>query len=209
MSNNRKNRTKKWLISRLKTSGSKRRGYWQGHYRDTRNSKSKLAVEDLPKQASYSTTYKFYCGKINYGLLVRFLRGKVGKDWFEVQQEVYDRIPTKLQEYKECLYWFVADKIEQRADGLWCKREKKYLILENRSEKKWNEEIYKEFYVNPETHILEQVILKTQKKTKHLNKNELRKYREQKQKCKLINKKKKKENKEKSVKIATEILKSN
>ena len=162
MSNTNKDRSKPWLISRLKTSGSKRAHYWQGHYRDTRNNKTSLALEDLPKLEAYAKTYKFYNGKINYGLLVRFLRGNIGEAWPLVQQEVYARIPTKLQEYKNCLYWFVADKVERREGRLWCMREQKYLILErSNTSTQWDKEIYKEFYVHPDTQTLEQTLFET------------------------------------------------
>ena len=209
MSNTRKDRSKRWLISRLKTSGSKRDHFWQGHYRDTRNSKTDLELEDLPKRESYSKTFKFYNGKINYGLLVRFLRGNIGRDWDEVEQEVFARIPTRLQEFKNCLYWFVADKVESQAGGWWCKREQKYLILSNhRPSRKWNEEIYKEFYVHPETHTLEQVVLESKRKTKGLDQAALRKFKAEEKRQKQLNQQLQKAERQESIEKAQEALES-
>ena len=48
----------------------------------------------------------------NYGLLVRFLRGQVGNDWDEIYSEIVSRIPKKLLDYEEMVFWFVADKVE-------------------------------------------------------------------------------------------------
>jgi len=49
MSNNSRDHNKKWLITRLKTSGSKKKHVESGDYADTRNAKKQKHVEDLPK----------------------------------------------------------------------------------------------------------------------------------------------------------------
>jgi hypothetical protein len=74
--------------------------------------------------------YKFFNSKVNHGLLVRFLRGKNGCDWGEVQREIEQRIPSNLLEYKNCVMWFLSDLIEERENGLWDKREQRYVELE-------------------------------------------------------------------------------
>jgi len=153
MSNKRDKHSKRWLISRLKTSGSKRRYVNDGDYADTRNSK-KNNEDELPTFEGMGQSLKFFNSKINYGLLIRFLRGKNGASWKEVQKEVSERIPTNLSEYKDCLKCFVADLIEKREDGLWDKREQKYLQLNPNEPYDWNIHISKEFYVDPETNIL-------------------------------------------------------
>jgi hypothetical protein len=142
---------KRWLISRMKTSGSKRRYVDEGDYADDRH-KKRGAPEFLPTHESFKSSSKFYNGKIRYGLLVRFSRGNIGKDWDDVHHEILSRIPTKLFPHKEIIYWFVADKIEF-VDGMpWDKSEQKFLQLTN--EPYSFAKIFKEFYVNPETNKL-------------------------------------------------------
>lgn len=72
---------KRWLISVMKTSGSKRENVINGRYADERHLQDNFELEDLPQHESIKTTKKFHNGKINYGLLVRFLRGQVGNEW--------------------------------------------------------------------------------------------------------------------------------
>jgi len=142
---------KRWLISRMKTSGSKRAYVTDGDYADDRH-KKKAAPEFLPTHESFKSSSKFYNGKIRYGLLVRFLRGNIGKDWNDVHHEILSRIPTKLLDHKDMIFWFVADKIEFIDGMLWDKNEQKFLLLANESfsfDKK-----YKEFYVHPVTNKL-------------------------------------------------------
>ena len=107
-----KEHNKRWLISKMKTSGSKRQYVANGSFSDERNTKKYKDIENLPNHESIGTTWKIYNGKLNYGLLVRFLRGQVGNDWDEVYSEIISRIPTKLLGRKEIVFWFVADKIE-------------------------------------------------------------------------------------------------
>jgi len=79
---------KRWLISMMKTSGSKRQRVINGRYADERHVQGNFDFENLPQHESIKSTQKFYNGKINYGLLVRFLRGQVGNDWNEVYSEI-------------------------------------------------------------------------------------------------------------------------
>jgi len=142
---------KRWLISRMKTSGSKRGYVDDGDYADDRH-KKRAAPEFLPTHESFKSSSKFYNGNIRYGLLVRFLRGNIGKDWDDVHLEILSRIPTKLLHHKEMIYWFVADKIEF-VDGMpWDKGDQKFLQLTN--EPYSFSKIFKEFYVHPETNRL-------------------------------------------------------
>lgn len=147
MSTKGKNHNKRWLISKLKTSGSKREYVVSGDYSDTRNSKQVQSLEFLPTHEGMGKTMQFSNGKINYGLLVRFLRGNVGRDWKTVYEEIMLRIPTGLSEYKECVYMFVADLVETQNGELWDKREQLYL----RSPKDPYSPLHiaKEFYVDP------------------------------------------------------------
>ena len=78
-----------------------------------------------PILKEWDKKFLIFNNKVNYGLLIRFLRGKNGTNWNVVQKEVSERIPSNLNEYKDCLKWFVADLIEKRENGLWDKREQK------------------------------------------------------------------------------------
>jgi hypothetical protein len=154
MSNKGQRHSKRWLISRLKTSGSKRRYVNDGDYSDTRNSKKNKNWDELPNFEGMGQSFKFFNGKINYGLLIRFLKGKNGSSWDDIQKEVSERIPSNLSEYKDCLRWFVADLIEKREDGLWDKREQKFLLLNPNEPYDWNTHVSKEFYVDPDSNVL-------------------------------------------------------
>lgn len=208
MSNKGKNHNKKWLISRLKTSGSKRRYVIDGDYSDTRNSKKNKDWDNLPSHEGMGKSFKFFNGKIHYGLLVRFLRGKVGGDWNEISKEIEERIPKNLLEYKDCAKWFVSDLIEKREDGLWDKREQKYVRLDPNDPFDWNLYVWREFYVDPETNILIRIQdFPSNRKTKGMNSEALRAFREKEKNDKLEEKRRIKSEKENIKKNANELLK--
>jgi hypothetical protein len=94
---------KRWLISKMKTSGSKRDHVVNGSYAEERNTKKYADMGNLPSHESIKNTGEFYNNKINTGLLIRFLRGQVGNDWDEVHSEIVARIPAKLLDYKESI----------------------------------------------------------------------------------------------------------
>ena len=129
MSNKGKQHSKKWLISRLKTSGSKKRYVDSDDFADERNSKYRKNWDHLPQKEGMGKSFKFFNSKINYGLLVRFLRGNVGGYWPDIYDEIMDRIPTNLSEYKDCVDWFVAQQVEQKEDGLWDKQSQKWVSV--------------------------------------------------------------------------------
>lgn len=189
MSNKEKRHNKRWLISRLKTSGSKRRYVNDGDYSDTRNSKKNKNWDALPAFEGMGQSFKFFNSKINYGLLIRFLRGQNGSNWNDVQKEISERIPTNLSEYKDCVKWFVADLIEEREGGIWDKREQKYLLLNPDEPYDWNTHVYKEFYVDPDSNVLVKIAdFPSNRKTKGMDTEELRKFRETERKTKLTEK---------------------
>jgi hypothetical protein len=193
MSHKGKNHDKKWLLSRMKTSGSKRKYVVDGDYADTRKAKGQYDAENLPKQESMGKSQKFYGGKINYGLLVRFLRGKAGQDWEIVHAEILERIPTDLYEYKDCIRWFVAEQVEKRDDGLWDKKEHKYLRVNGDEPIQFDLYTYKEFYVDPDSNILAKIKDRpSERSTKELDARELRAFREHEKQEKLKEKKIKK-----------------
>lgn len=177
----------------MKTSGSKRRFISDGDYANERNSKRNKDWENLPNHEGMGKSFKFYNSKVNYGLLVRFLRGKVNEDWSEVYSEILERIPTNLSEYKKCVEWFVSDLVEEREEGLWDKREHKFVRTPDVDKTLMQGNYaYKEFYVDPRTNKLLRVDdSPTSKKTKGMNTDELREFRESEKKSKLLSKQEK------------------
>ena len=160
---------KRWLISRLKTSGSKRDHLANGNYADDRHLQKNSDLDDLPSHESIKTTHKFYNGKINYGLLVRFLRGQVGNDWDTVHSEIISRIPTKLLDYKEMIFWFVADKVEFIDGRPWNKKSQQFIWTGEDYKAVHHTQIktqpeFKEFYVDPQTNKLIRIEQKSFKK---------------------------------------------
>jgi|JFJP01.2.fsa_nt_gi hypothetical protein len=173
-----KSDNKRWLISKMKTSGSKRQYLKNGSFSDERNTKKYQDIENLPNHESIGTTWKIYGGKLNYGLLVRFLRGQVGNDWDEVYSEIISRIPTKLLDYKEMVFWFVADKVELVDGHPLNKKNNKFIWTPEQGEFNFDYD-KSDLYVCPVTNKLLKVEDKPSKRvTKCLEKTELRKYRE-------------------------------
>lgn len=208
MSNKGNKHNKRWLISRLKTSGSKRRYVNDGDYSDTRNSKKNKNWDELPHFEGMGQSFKFFNSKINYGLLIRFLRGKNGSNWNDVEKEVSERIPSNLSEYKDCLKWFVADLIEKREDRIWDKREQKYLLLNPNETYDWNVHVSKEFYVDPDSNVLVKIVdFPSKRKTKGMSTEELREFRESERRSKLAEKQFKKLEQKKVEQKVEEILK--
>lgn len=211
MSNKSKNNDKKWLISRLKTSGSKRRYVIDGDYADERNTKKRKDWDNLPNMEGFGKSFKFYNSKINYGLLVRFLRGKIGYDWNDVHSEIMDRIPSDLSEYQKCVEWFVSDSVEQQKQGLWDKRDQKFIRTPEADKSLMRREYsYKEFYVDPVTNQLCRVPDEpSNRQTKGMSNAELREFRESEEKSNLVARKEKKMQLTEAEKIAKEVLKGN
>ena len=160
---------KRWLISRLKTSGSKRKYVQNGNAAEERHLKRALPFDELPNREPIKTTQKVYNGKINLGPLVKFLRNKIGEDWDEVYSEVIARIPTALLDYREVVFWFVADKVTFVDGRIWNRETQKFLwtdgpyILRHYSEMQLNPE-FREFYVDPVTNKLAHIPQRSFKK---------------------------------------------
>lgn len=156
-------------MSVMKTSGSKRDRVHNGRYAYERHLQKTKDFDELPTHESIKTTEKFGNGKINYGLLVRFLRQQVGKDWNEVYSEILSRIPTKLQDYKDMIFWFVADKVEMIDGRPWNKKTQQFLWTgetfgpTHYTEIKQSPEM-REFYVHPETNKLVRIEQKAWKR---------------------------------------------
>ncbi len=195
MSNKSRDHNKKWLITRLKTSGSKRKYVESGDYADTRSAKKQKHIEDLPKYEGMGQARKFFNSRVNYGLLIRFLRGRIGDDWNEVHQEIMERIPSNLSDYKMCVEWFVADLVEEEENELFDKRDQRYLKLDPDERADPDYYTFKEFYVDPETNKLCKIAdAPSNKHVKGLTKDELREFRECQQQLRLEVRQKKKEN---------------
>ncbi len=135
----------------MKTSGSKRRYVVNGSFSEERNRKKQGDIESHPHRESFKRSTRLYNGKINYGLLVRFLYTQVGMDWDSVYSEIISRIPTKLLPYKDMVFWFVADKAEIIEGRIWNKKTHKFI----RTQSDW---LYgsdsRRFYVCPQTNVL-------------------------------------------------------
>lgn len=167
--------SKRWLMSVMRTSGSKRKYVMNGSYADGRHTKTDISVEELPHREGIKSTREFYNGKINYDLLLRFLRGQVGNDWDAVYSEAISRIPAKLLHHKEMIFWYVADDVEFIDGELWNKESQRFIWLNggytllHYTEMKFQVE-RKEFYVDPTTNKLVHIPQKAFKKLIKLNK---------------------------------------
>lgn len=147
----------------MKTSGSKRRYVVNGSFSDERNTKKYQDIENLPNHESISSTLKLYNGKLNYGLLIRFLRGQVGNNWDEVYSEIISRIPTKLLDLKEIVFEFVADKIELLDGKPYNKKTNRFIWTPEQGDYNFNFD-NSNFYVCPTTNKLLKVEDKPSKK---------------------------------------------
>lgn len=186
MSNKSRAHNKKWLITRLKTSGSKRKYVESADYANTRSVKKQKNVEDLPKYEGMGQARKFFNSRVNYGLLIRFLRGRIGDDWDKVYDEIMERIPSNLSEYKACVAWFVADLVEEEDKELFDKRDQRYLKLDPDEPADPDYYTFKEFYVDPNSNKLCKIAdAPSNKYVKGLTKDELREFRECQQQVRL------------------------
>ncbi|WNJ18711.1 hypothetical protein [Pontibacter sp. G13] len=192
MSNKNKRHNKRWLITRLKTSGSRRRYAWGPEYSRGGKAHHPSNWENLPAKEGMGKSRHFYNGKVHYGLLVRFLRKQVGQPWDAVHQEILERIPTRLKQYEECIYWFVATDIERREEGLWNRRGQKYVYLDRTQPYDISYGFW-EFYVDPDSKILRRVPdTPSKRQTRGMKREELRTFREHEQQERLEEKRIKK-----------------
>lgn len=145
-----------------------------------------MLPEELPSFEAYRQSHKFYNGKINYGLLVRFLRGRVGEDWAGLQVEIEARIPTRLKEYRQCVAWFVADKVEWRDGGLWDRERLRFHYLDPEEAFDWSRHTRIEFYVDPDTQTLRRSPDgSSERQTRGMSRGEVRAFREGEQRARL------------------------
>ncbi len=152
-------------MSVMKTSGSERRYILNGRYSDNRQEQKVQELDSLPHFESIKSTRKFHNGKINYGLLVRFLRNQVGNDWDKIYSEIISRIPSKLLDYREMIYWFVADKVEFIDGRPWNKKTQQFIwtgeeLFPVYYPKHKEAPEFREFFVHPETNKLMRIELK-------------------------------------------------
>lgn len=173
-----KTTNKRWLISKMKTSGSKRKFVENWSFSDDRNTKKYQIIDNLPNHESMGAAWSKYNHKLNYGPLFRFLIGQIGNNWDEVYSEIISRIPTKLHNHKEVIYLFVADKIELINGNPYNKKTNKFIWTSGQGEFNYSFDSFA-FYVCPETNKLLRVEDKpSRRRTKSLDKFELKKYRE-------------------------------
>ncbi len=152
-----KEHNKRWLLSTMQTSGSRRRHLGNGSYAEDRNQKIKDELEDLPLRESYKKSEGKLKIKLNYSQLKRFLGSQVGNDWNLIYSEIVARIPTKLLVHKEVIFWFVADKVEMIEGKPFNKTSSKFIWTPEVGEKIFGYD-YLNYYVHPETNKLVKVL---------------------------------------------------
>ncbi|HAA14376.1 MAG TPA: hypothetical protein DCE41_22920 [Cytophagales bacterium] len=137
-------------------------------------------MDEWPQKESMKGGKQFYNGKVHYGLLVRFLRTRVGENWDQIYHEVRERIPSDLLQHQQWVEWFVVVKVERRPEGLLDLRHQKYLITDTSQEHEFSTYRYSEFYVDPDTNLLVRVADRpSQRATKGMDAAELRAYRKE------------------------------
>jgi hypothetical protein len=149
-----RNHNKRWLISRMKTAGSRRTHIINGKYSDEARVKD-FSADDLPFHESIKKSWpNFANGKINTNNVARYLRANVGKNWEEVYMEITARIPKQLKHFDNVVLWYVADKAEFHDANLWCRESQKYLVVNGRY---GHRTTTLEFYVDPESKTLQRI----------------------------------------------------
>ena len=201
-----KEHNKRWLISMMKTSGSKRRYLVNGSFSEERNSKKYSDLDNLPLRESIKKTREIYNGKLNYGLLIRFLNNQVGNDWDLVYSEIISRIPTKLLDHKEIIFWFVADKVEIIEGKPFNKKTNKHIWTPEQGDYSFEYD-YMDFYIDPVNNKLCKVADKpSSRKTKNMDNKQLRDYRQEEKNSKRKEKLDKKTTKEMNNGIIQELI---
>ena len=193
-------------MSMMKTSGSKRNYLGNGSFSEERNSKKYADLENLPTRESIKKTVELYNGKLNYGLLIRFLNNQVGNDWDLVYSEITNRIPTKLLDHKEIIFWFVADKVEIIDGNPFNKKTNKYIWTPEQGKYSFDYD-NQDFYVDPTNNKLCKVADKpSSRKTKNMDNKQLKNYREEEKNRKRKEKLDKKSIKEKNNEVMQEFI---
>jgi hypothetical protein len=87
------------------------------------------------------------------------LRGQVGNNWDDIYSEIISRIPTKLFDYKDMIFWFVADKVELIDGRPWNKKSQQFIWTGEDIQSVHHTQIktqleLTEFYVDPDTNTL-------------------------------------------------------
>ncbi len=198
MSNKRTNYSKKWLISRTKVAGGKRRIFvYSNDYSAERNTKRNQDWDNADFYSRMGTSRYFYCGKLNLSMLIRFLYSKVGENWDEVYKEYNARVPMKLRQYIDQIFVFVATESAMIHFNGWGEE-----VLSK--PKTFNS---KKFYIDPETNLLMRFPdSPTNKKTKGMDREEYRKYREKQKRQQLRERRRTKAEKARINQFAMELL---
>ncbi len=136
----------KWLLR--KTSGSRSKYKSKGDYTKDKPSDLDL-LSELPVHESVkkSATY------LDTGLIKRWLNNYIDQDFDAVYSAFLKRIqPKYLDEYKDCIYWYVAPKSEVSIDEngiVYGRFLGKVVKLPN--------SIQSSFYVDPESNQLKKI----------------------------------------------------
>lgn len=146
-----RNNSKRWLLSKLKSSGSKKKFDYAEDYKRQKTSTDDM--ENLPKRESMHKSESNLRAKLNLGPLVKFLGSNLNKNWDHVYSEYCSRIPNELEFYKDIIYDFVADKVEIRENEIINLRTGKKIFIKGKTTPSFNYE-YKKFFVHPESNLL-------------------------------------------------------
>jgi len=103
-----KRKTSKWLLRKI--SGSRNKHSYKPDYADTRNTR-KGNIENLPQRESMGKGHSW----LDTTLVKRWLYSQKGRDFDEVYSVFLTRIqPKYLEEYRECIYYYVDKAVEVR-----------------------------------------------------------------------------------------------
>lgn len=159
-----KEHNKRWLMSKLKSSGSRKRYLTNGSFSDDRNTKKYQNIENLPQYESIESTWKLYNGKINYGPLIRFLRTQVGNDWDDVYAEIIARIPTKIMYNKDVIFRLVATNVAIIDNKPFNQTSNQFIWTPEQGTFNFNDFDMVDFYIEPSTNKLQKVADKPKKR---------------------------------------------
>lgn len=149
---------KKWLFDKGKTSKSRKRYNSGGDFSEDRKSKEFQDLEYTPAKRNGMKVSSWNKRKhaLNFRSLLRFLRGKIGKDWSLIYSEIKERIPNDIWETHNPVERYVHTKVKIESDGsIWDEKgsvSRTFKISDDGKIGKHGR--YATYYVHPETGLL-------------------------------------------------------
>jgi len=171
----------KWLLRKQAQSKASRK--WNPRYADERIARhfDTDYLDELPQREGMSRKSKY----LETGLIKRWLHTQIGRDFDNVYADYLTRIQPKYRDaYADAIFYYVARNLHWEGDYLYGNffKEQRRMIIAKKNGFSTNTKI---FYINPSTNRL--AILPhfpSRRKTKNMNKVELRQFREKEQKKK-------------------------